>query len=87
MERNALDSQSQQGDIMKRVVSISLGSSQRNKKVNATLFGTDFEIERIGTDGDMKRFQEMVAELEGKVDAARIFTFTLIRNAIASSKS
>lgn len=64
-----MDSQSQQGDIMKRVVSISLGSSQRNKKVNATLFGTDFEIERIGTDGDMKRFQEMVAELDGKVDA------------------
>lgn len=54
---------------MKRVVSISLGSSSRNKKVNATFFGEEFEIERIGTDGDMNRFRQMVAELDGKVDA------------------
>ena len=54
---------------MKRVVSISLGSSRRNKKVNARFFGEDFEIERIGADGDMDRFRELVAELDGKVDA------------------
>ena len=29
----------------------------------------DFEVERISTDGDMKRFRELVAELDGKVDA------------------
>ena len=39
---------------MKRVVSISLGSSKRDKKVTASFFGTEFEIERIGTDGDME---------------------------------
>ncbi|HZP81664.1 MAG TPA: quinate 5-dehydrogenase [Chthonomonadaceae bacterium] len=54
---------------MKRVVSISLGSSKRDKKVHANFFGTDFEIERIGTDGDMEKFRRMVAELDGKVDA------------------
>ena len=54
---------------MKRVVSISLGSSRRNKKVSARFFGEDFEIERIGADGDMGRFRQLIAELDGKVDA------------------
>jgi len=54
---------------LKRVVSISLGSSRRNKKVTASFFGEDFEIERIGSDGDMARFRELIAELDGKVDA------------------
>lgn len=54
---------------MKRIVSISLGSSQRNKRVQAHFFGEDFEIERIGTDGDRSRFRQRVAELDGSVDA------------------
>jgi len=54
---------------MKRVVSISLGSSRRNKKVTARLFDTDFEIERIGTDGDMAKYRQLVADYDGKVDA------------------
>lgn len=54
---------------MKRIVSISLGSSKRNKKVQAHFFGEDFEIERVGTDGDTAKFRQMVADLDGKVDA------------------
>jgi len=54
---------------MKKVVSISLGSSKRDKKVTANFFGTDFEIERIGTDGDMEKYRQKIAELDGKVDA------------------
>ncbi len=54
---------------MKRVVSISLGSSKRDKKVVANFFGTEFEIERVGTDGDMQKYREKIAELDGKVDA------------------
>ena len=54
---------------MKRVVSISLGSSKRDKKVSANFFGTDFEIERVGTDGDMEKYRQKIAELDGKVDA------------------
>lgn len=54
---------------MKRVVSVSLGSSKRDHRVETTILGEQFTIERIGTDGDMKRAIEMVRELDGKVDA------------------
>lgn len=54
---------------MKHVVSISLGSSKRNHRVEAEFLGEKFLIERIGTDGDMNRAIEMIRELDGKVDA------------------
>ncbi len=54
---------------MKRVVSVSLGSSRRDKKVHASFFGVEFEIERLGTDGDKARYRQLLAELDGKVDA------------------
>ncbi len=54
---------------MKRVVSISIGSSKRNKSVEAELLGEKLIIERIGTDGDMEKAAQMYQELDGKVDA------------------
>jgi len=54
---------------MKRVVSVSLGSSKRDKGVEAEFFGEPFLIERIGTDGDLRRFAEWLQKLDGKVDA------------------
>jgi hypothetical protein len=54
---------------MKRAVSISLGSSTRDKAVEIDLLGERVRIERIGTDGDMRRAQRMYAELDGQVDA------------------
>ncbi len=54
---------------MKRVVSVSLGSSRGDKKVTATLLGEEFEISRIGTNGDMKRYAELISEIDGNVDA------------------
>lgn len=54
---------------MKRAVSISIGSSKRDKKVEITLFGEQVLIERIGTDGDMEKAARMYQELDGKVDA------------------
>lgn len=54
---------------MKRVVSISLGSSKRNKEQEVSILGQEFKIERVGVDGDLKRFGDMFAELDGKVDA------------------
>jgi hypothetical protein len=53
---------------VKRVVSVSLGTSKRDKTAVAVFGGQEVLIERLGTDGDKKRFAEMVAELDGKVD-------------------
>ncbi len=54
---------------MKRAVSVSIGSSKRDKKVVINLLGEEISIERIGTDGDMKAAALKFAELDGKVDA------------------
>lgn len=54
---------------MKRAVSISIGSSKRNKAVEVELLGERVSIERIGTDGDMEKAARLYQELDGKVDA------------------
>jgi len=54
---------------MKRAVSVSIGSSRRNKAVEVTLLGERVSIERIGTDGDMEAAALKYRELDGKVDA------------------
>ncbi|MTI95540.1 MAG: quinate 5-dehydrogenase [Firmicutes bacterium] len=54
---------------MKRVVSISLGSSRRDHQAEVQFNGVRFQVERRGTDGDMKKMIAMVSELDGKVDA------------------
>jgi hypothetical protein len=54
---------------MKRAVSISMGSSTRNKAVEVTLLGEKVSIERIGADGDEARARQMFREMDGKVDA------------------
>ena len=54
---------------MKRAVSISLGSSKRNKAVEVTLLGESVRIERIGTDGSMEKAAQIYRELDGQVDA------------------
>ncbi|MCK5317541.1 MAG: hypothetical protein KAJ55_06475, partial [Anaerolineales bacterium] len=54
---------------MKRAVSISLGSSKRDKSVEVELLGEQIRIERIGTDGDMEKAAQLYRELDGKVDA------------------
>ena len=54
---------------MKRAVSVSIGSSKRNKTVEVTLLGEKISIERIGTDGDMEAAALKYKELDGEVDA------------------
>lgn len=53
---------------MKRAVSISIGSSKRDKAVEIELLGERVSIERIGTDGDMEKAAQLYKELDGKVD-------------------
>lgn len=54
---------------MKRAVSISIGSSTRNKAVTVTLNNEEVSIERIGTDGDLKKAAQLFSEMDGTVDA------------------
>jgi hypothetical protein len=51
------------------VVSVSLGSSKRDKVVEAYVLGRRFRIERRGTDGSRERFRALMLELDGQVDA------------------
>lgn len=53
----------------RHVVSLSLGSSARDKRVEVELLGQRFVIERIGTDGDYEAFRRKLRELDGRVDA------------------
>jgi hypothetical protein len=54
---------------MKRAVSISLGSSKRDKSVVIRLGGEEICVERIGTDGDIPKARQMYLDLDGKIDA------------------
>lgn len=45
---------------MKRIVSVSIGSSSRDHKVTIKILGQEFLIERIGTDGDIKKAIEII---------------------------
>lgn len=54
---------------MKRVVSVSIGSSARNHQAKLEFMGESILLERIGTDGDMHKAIQILEELDGKVDA------------------
>ena len=54
---------------MKRVVSVSLGSSSRDHHAVVNLLGEEFDISRVGTDGKLDAAIAKVHELDGKVDA------------------
>lgn len=54
---------------MKHVVSISLGSSSRDKRVEFKLGDETIIMERIGCNGDEKKARALYANMDGKVDA------------------
>ncbi len=53
---------------MKHILSISLGSSTRDKSVEVEILGERFLLERRGTDGDLRRFGRFLQENDGHVD-------------------
>ncbi len=54
---------------MRRIVSVSIGSSLRDGKAIINVCGEDFSIERIGTNGDIQKAIDLIKELDGKVAA------------------
>lgn len=53
----------------KRIVSVSLGTSKRDKIHETEILGQRFLIERRGTDGDRSKFKALMEELDGQVAA------------------
>ena len=66
---------------MKRALSISLGSSKRDKSTKIDLLGETVHIERIGTNGDMEKAARLFKDFDGRVDAfglgGIVFGFTV----------
>ena len=54
---------------MKKIVSVSLGSSTRDHRAVVDLLGEAFDISREGVDGKLDAAIKRVEELDGKVDA------------------
>jgi len=66
---------------MKKVVSISIGSSKRDHTVDIELLGEQFHIWREGTDGDMAEAARRLREYDGTVDAFGMGGIDLFLNA------
>ncbi len=80
---------------MKKVISVSLGTSKRDYEFDIELLGEKVNVKRIGTDGDKKKAREIFLEYDGKVDAfglggaslffyikGRVYWFREMRNLI-----
>lgn len=70
---------------MKHIISISLGSSQRDYHIKTIILGYPLDIQRIGTNGDDILAAILVASYDGQVDAISLHTqspgFSLTSNA------
>jgi len=54
---------------MKKIISISVGSTSRNHTTKTVFLGEECEISRQGTDGDFEKAIQHYRDLDGKVDA------------------
>ncbi len=54
---------------MKKILSISVGSSSRDHTTRHEFLGQECELSRQGTDGDFEKAVQRYAEMDGKVDA------------------
>jgi hypothetical protein len=57
---------------MKRVVSVSLGSSSRDWKAELTPLGVELKVERCSVGADYRRYAEMLIQLDHEPDVAAI---------------
>ncbi|RPJ82530.1 MAG: dehydrogenase, partial [Deltaproteobacteria bacterium] len=57
---------------MKQIVSISLGSSKTDYEFETEFLGQDFNIKRLGTDGDLEKAAEMLLQWDKNADVIGI---------------
>jgi len=60
---------SRHGAPIKKIVSVSLGSSSRDHHASVELLGEQFDITRMGMDGSLDKAIAKIKELDGTVDA------------------
>lgn len=60
---------SQAGEVMKQVLSISLGSASRDHQSTVQLGGQTFLVERRGVNGDKQQAIQLIQKMDGKVAA------------------
>jgi len=80
---------------VKKILSISTGSSARDHSTRHVFLGQECELSRIGTDGDLDKAVQMYRDLDGKVDAFGVggseFTYgwgaVVITSAISSASA
>jgi len=53
---------------MKKIVSISLGSSEGDYEFSTQFLGVDFQVQRFGTDGRLGKAAELMKEWDKKAD-------------------
>src|SRR5210317_961579 len=58
-----------QEETVKQVVSISLGSSDKDYAFNTEFLGQEFSIRRLGTDGDLEKAAELLLRMDKEADA------------------
>ncbi|HOV68852.1 MAG TPA: quinate 5-dehydrogenase [Clostridia bacterium] len=71
---------------MKRVLGISIGSSARNHTAEIEILGERVLLERIGTDGDIKKAAQLISEYDGKVDCFGMGGIDICLNAYGEKK-
>ena len=54
---------------MKKILSISVGSSSRDHTTQHEFLGQECELSRQDTDGDFEKAVQRYAEMDGKIDA------------------
>ncbi len=54
---------------MKKILSISVGSSSRDHTTKHVFLGQECELSRQGTDGDFEKAVQRYIDMDGKVDA------------------
>ncbi|WP_457629152.1 quinate 5-dehydrogenase [Oceanithermus sp.] len=57
---------------MKRVVSVSIGSSKRNARAEVELLGETFVLERVGTDGSFEKAIKLIQRYDADPEVAAI---------------
>jgi len=57
---------------MKRVVSVSIGSSKRDARAEVELLGETFVLERVGTDGSFEKAIELIQRYDADPEVAAI---------------